>query len=509
MKININPGQSADEFTELSRFANLMPAPLFWLDLNGVVLGMNNAAAYTHGNTTRVLDKVIGKRHSDFYPEHIAKFLDENNQKVIDTGETIAFDEKVVSVTTGNTIDFASVRSPWCDKEGNIIGIIGTSIDITDTKEKERLQLELQHKLYLLEEQENFRRVVNNVAHDIRSPLASLSVMLEVCDNIPEKERLSLRHAVTRINDVANHLLSTYTQREELQPYGIEEAEPILLSPMILQMLTEKKYQYQHMAIKFDQHFSQPGKFSWVQLQPIAFKIMISNLINNAVDAFEQGIGKVTVYLDANAEQVTLTVADNGKGMIPELVEKLLHYKDIPEGTDSGLGLGLSQVMETLKNNQGQWRIESTLGLGTKIKLSFPRVQPLSWMAENITLNQDDTVLILDDDSSIHMAWDMRFEKILKLHPTLTVWHFEKGQDVLDFMDSIHPDQKATIFLLTDYELLKQSLNGLDVIELASIQRSLIVTSHFTNRVLQKSAISVGTKILPKQLAPDIPIRII
>ena len=235
---------------------------------------------------------------------------------------------------------------------------------------------------------------------------------------------------------------------------------------------------------------------------------MLSNIINNSVDAFDQKEGKITLYFDADDEEVRLTIEDNGKGMKPELVQKILGHSAVTEGKENGHGIGLTQVRETLENNKGEWIIDSQIGHGTQFILTFPRAHSLNWIAETIRLENDDTVVILDDDSSIHMAWDIRFDVILKKFPQLTIKHFELGQEAIDFINDHTPDKKQKIFLLTDYELLKQDLDGLGVIKETQISRSILVTSHYANKQVQHLAAKTNTKILPKQLASDIAIKI-
>jgi signal transduction histidine kinase len=48
------------------------------------------------------------------------------------------------------------------------------------------------------------------VAHDIRSPLAALNTCLQLLPYVPEKQRVLMRNAADRINDIANNLLQQY-----------------------------------------------------------------------------------------------------------------------------------------------------------------------------------------------------------------------------------------------------------------------------------------------------------
>jgi hypothetical protein len=107
-----------------------------------------------------------------------------------------------------------------------------------------------------LESHEKFVTIANQVAHDIRSPLASLLMIVKSCTEIPEAYRIALREAATSIGDIANHLLNQY-QKKEPDTEIADEREPILVSATLLQLLTDKKYQYQNLSVKFDYNFNQ------------------------------------------------------------------------------------------------------------------------------------------------------------------------------------------------------------------------------------------------------------
>jgi hypothetical protein len=237
---------------------------------------------------------------------------------------------------------------------------------------------------------------------------------------------------------------------------------------------------------------------------------MLSNIINNAVDAFKHKQGNVTVFLDADDDDVRITIEDDGNGMSRDMIQEIVNHSDLTEGkmSDAGIGNGLTQVRDTVQNNDGHWEIISQLEIGTEVRLIFPRTKPLNWIAHAISLNDDDTVVILDDESSIHMAWDCRFASLLKLYPNLTLKHFEMGGDAVAFINGLSAEKKKKVFLLADYELLKQDITGLDVIAQTYVDRAILVTSHYANKTVQKNAAKIGSKILPKQLASDLPIQV-
>jgi FixJ family two-component response regulator/anti-sigma regulatory factor (Ser/Thr protein kinase) len=256
--------------------------------------------------------------------------------------------------------------------------------------------------------------------------------------------------------------------------------------------------------IKFNSCFEPNSSFVFIKVDPSNFNRMISNLINNAVDAFEGKEGEIDLNLSLDDERVNIIIQDNGKGMPQKIVDKIMNNIAVTAGKKDGNGIGLAQVRNTLHISKGKMSIESEIGTGTKITLTFLRVGSPDWIAEEIVLHKGDTVVILDDDNSIHDAWNARFEEYANI---IKLKHFEVGEEAIDFINNAA--EKNKIFLLSDFELINQEFNGLQIIEKTSMQKqSVLVTSHYHNQPVRDLAAEIGVKILPKQLAPEVPIKI-
>lgn len=492
-------------FDALEIVASIVPTPLYWHDTTGTVLGLNTHCLNEMGKTR---EAVIGKTPYEFYPKEIAEQILSLNEQVIKTGEILSKDEQIEDVNTGKIKTYRSTKSPLYNEEGRVIGVIGSSINITAEKEAERLIIENEKQKALLEQEGKFTKLANQVAHDIRSPLSSLMMIVKDCAQLPEKNRIALREAAIGISDIANHLLHQYQKKDTAEMTEFEERQPILVSTVLLETLTTKKYQYAKLSVKFDDHFEPNTHFLFIKIQASSFKRMLSNIINNAVDALEGEAGKIDLQLEADNEWVKITIQDTGKGMSPELVDKIMHKKAVTEGKKSGHGIGLAQVWETLDHNQGELHIVSQLGKGTSMTLTFPRATAPHWIVEEIALRSNDIIVILDDDTSIHGAWNARFESILNEDISIKLKHFQQGKEALAFIKTLAPTEKESIFLLSDYELLTEELNGLHIIAESEIKRSILVTSHYADPLIQAQAVKIGTQILPKQLASEILIKI-
>lgn len=504
-----------EEISLFNTIIHALPVNVYWRDTKGLYLGCNEHQAKLLGLGSRF--DIIGKTSAE-----VIEALEPgnpNNKSNCEAIDTIDFDvmnrgilrkveESLISKAGKATRVFHSQKLPLRDRAGEIKGLVGISIDISAEKEAERLKQEA--LLVELRAQEKFSKLAQQVAHDIASPTLALSMLVESCEDIPEEVRLLLRHTAGRINDIARSLLSHYKNKDVAESHN-ELSTELLISASILPILAEKRLEYSNHGISLGYISSTFSNLAFIQVQPSAFRRMLSNIINNAADSFDESLREKTVLirLEAEHERVKIIIEDTGRGMSPELINKIMKNISVTEGKKEGHGIGLTQVHEVLECNQGELSIESTLGRGSKFILTFPRIKAPSWMAEEIRFKPKDIVVILDDDHSIHKAWNTHFEPVIIQRLQIEVKHFSAGIDALNFINSLPTSDKSKVFLLADYELVGQGLNGLEVVAQSGIERSVLVTGHFAVESVQERTVRVGAKILPKHLASQIPIVVV
>jgi len=356
---------------------------------------------------------------------------------------------------------------------------------------KEKKNIEKQHRAVLL------GRMAAQVAHDIRSPLAAISILTESCAVMPEDQRINLREAVGRIHDIANQLLEKHHVSSNLfisdKPFL-----PVLVFEAIAFVLSGKRLEFRHKNVTFDFKCDSNVYFSFIYAYATEFKRVISNLINNAVEAIdvEQGTVFIALQKDVENNQLIITIQDTGCGMSEEKVRHLLSDQLVETSKKDGHGLGLSHTKETLIKLNASFCIKSEINKGTAVFLKIPLVETPHWIASEITVHPNDCVIILDDDHSIHGAWDKLF---LEKHPELKLVHFTDAEQCMEYIVSF--EQPDRLMLLTDYELIGQKYNGLDVVEKVNLPRSILVTSHYENSEIIERAVKLKIKILPKTLA--------
>lgn len=377
----------------------------------------------------------------------------------------------------------------------------------------------LQDKLGKTQADKGRVEVAKQVAHDIRSPLSALNMVMGTLKDLPEEKRILIRGATQRINDIANDLL-----RKSSSAQGVEQSNrkdwqsPLeqISSPMTVEfvpalvdvLVSEKRMQFrEHFGLEIDVDLKDSfGAFA--QISPPEVKRVISNLINNAVEAFDKNQGKIVVGVKRleDKKQLEISVKDNGKG-IPEHILTKLGKQNISygkEGTQSGCGIGVLHAKNAIAAFGGELQIDSVVGKGTAIRIVLPLATTPAWFADRIDLTNKQRLVSLDDDSSIHQIWSGRLQSLglnkiehIKINSAEI---FEKF--VYDNMSQM----LKTIFLV-DFELLNQSKTGLDLIEELGLDRhAILVTSRYEEQGIQERSSKIGLKILPKSLAGFVPV---
>jgi len=98
--------------------------------------------------------------------------------------------------------------------------------------------------------------------------------------------------------------------------------------------------------------------------------VAIRNLLINSIEAIK-GQGQIEFRLEAQPEAIRLEIKDNGNGIPADILE---HVFDPYFSTkEKGTGLGLAICKRIVEENGGSIKIESQPGVGTRVRLTFPR----------------------------------------------------------------------------------------------------------------------------------------
>jgi len=107
-----------------------------------------------------------------------------------------------------------------------------------------------------------------------------------------------------------------------------------------------------------------------ITADPEQLEQVFINLFGNAIDAMDPD-GSLTVKVDATPDAVTLRVADSGRGIPKESLDKV--FEPFYTTKDKGTGLGLAIVFNIIKKHYGEITVSSEAGKGTTFTITLPR----------------------------------------------------------------------------------------------------------------------------------------
>lgn len=129
-------------------------------------------------------------------------------------------------------------------------------------------------------------------------------------------------------------------------------------------------------TVSFTKDIADPSV--WVDEERI-FKALV-NLATNAVEAMPEG-GELTIGMEGNEDQVTITIQDSGHGISRENMDKLFTPFFTTKPVGEGTGLGLPVAYNSVKMHSGKLEVKSKADpengpTGTKITITLPRGRP-------------------------------------------------------------------------------------------------------------------------------------
>ena len=100
----------------------------------------------------------------------------------------------------------------------------------------------------------------------------------------------------------------------------------------------------------------------------------MSNLINNAFEAYPNKQGAVKISFQEAGTDVSITVEDQGKG-IPKDVLSKIGLKSVSFEKEGGRGLGLYHAVRSVRAWGGTVKLDSEPNVGTSVQITLPRAQ--------------------------------------------------------------------------------------------------------------------------------------
>jgi signal transduction histidine kinase len=298
------------------------------------------------------------------------------NQAKLDaylTSFTFSFAEKenrslhLYQPGTRSEIEFAARSGKIYDVRGQVAFTVTVLRDFSTWKKLEQLQLE--RRMLEMEKFAATGRLAGTIAHEINNPLESIKNAIHLlADGLDEKYKPIhevLKTETERVTRIVRQMLGLYRNVVNVSNFDldavVEDTLTLFSRPLAKAGITVQK---------------QLGNVTQFNGSADQFRQLLSNLVVNARDSMPRG-GKLIVRTrqfrspDGLHGLVTLTLADTGTGIAPDLQKSMFEPFVSTKGA-KGTGLGLWIVKGVVENHNGRVRVRSSLGKGTVIQLTFP-----------------------------------------------------------------------------------------------------------------------------------------
>jgi len=212
----------------------------------------------------------------------------------------------------------------------------------------------------------NRERLLLDVSHELRSPLTRIKVALELQED--SDGIASIRNDILELETMISELLES----ERLNsPHGGLKKSRVHLTEMIAAICRAFKDRLPGISIQ-----PIPESLS-LDLDPERFKIMLRNVLDNALRYSEPDGPPVVIGVQSFPEEIVFSVEDHGKGIpeqdIPHIFEPFYRVDKSRSKETGGYGLGMNLVQKIMTAHGGRIEVSSRLNLGTTIKLRFKR----------------------------------------------------------------------------------------------------------------------------------------
>jgi len=251
---------------------------------------------------------------------------------------------------------------------GGIVLLVGLSFSLVLIFRHLNVQIRLR-RLY-----DNF---IDNVTHELKSPLSSIQLYLETLDSrdVPLEKRKEFYELMmkdtSRLQNLINSILeiSKIESKKRKNTFVVHQA-----SEFIPKLISESAAQFRLNQEALSIEVSGDCE---VEIDSDSFKMVFDNLFDNAIKYSTDSL-KITVQIICSQKKLEINFTDKGIGLPPNEQKKVfqkfyrIYDKDIPNV--KGTGLGLYWVKEIIKNHKGKISAHSE---GKKKGTSFIIVLPV------------------------------------------------------------------------------------------------------------------------------------
>lgn len=374
-----------EERNLLTTIINNLPVDIFVKDLKSRFVLANKATMKTLGVTKA--EEYLGKDDYDFNP-HKPDEARENmalERHITDTGEAMINRELHGIGDDGRPLWNLSSKIPLRDSQGEIVGIVGIGMDITDKKladEAIRAALEKEQQTNALKD-----RFMAMVSHEFRTPLTIIATSNQILKNY--FEQISTEKRVEHLKRIEGQITHLNNMLENISMIMRSDVDPLSLNPDMLDVeelcRTVLETLQTSIGVEHLFKFSAQADLKMISADAALLRIVLTNLLSNAIK-YSPTHSEICLELFQEDEHQIIKIHDHGIGIAPEDMKRLFEPYHRGENTSNikGLGLGLKIVKDFVELHGGSVSVKSAVGEGTSFIVSLPFEPPHPALIERL-----------------------------------------------------------------------------------------------------------------------------
>jgi signal transduction histidine kinase/ActR/RegA family two-component response regulator len=367
----------------------VLPGHVYWKDLDCRFLGCNDLQASVVGLSDRSeivglsAYDVITDKQSETERVKQANAINQVDMEVMRTGQGVTVEEPLI-LADGSERIFLSQKIPLRDKNNAVIGLLGSSMDITEQKHAEEQARLAKEELEAVSKIKQM--FLANMRHDIRTPFSGiLSAAQMLADQEEDAGKKSVLQGISEASDLLLHYLNEILEFTEIDNGHI----PVMLKAFDFHALLNDCYRMfmpsaEQKNIKLQKYYSEQLP-KWIVSDRFRIQRILINLISNAIKFTETGSIQVGVhFIEKKAGRhgiLKIFVKDTGVGIPKEktnvIFEKFEILSPAYQSSKQGVGLGLVAVRDLVKSLDGNIYVKSKEGEGSTFVCVLPFEMPL------------------------------------------------------------------------------------------------------------------------------------
>ena len=299
--------------------------------------------------------------------------------------------------------------SPVFNEDKEVVYYFASQLDVSRRRDAEEA-------LGQAQKMEALGQLTGGISHDFNNLLQVMSGHLDILELKSRRGEVDMQAVTRGIENIRSAVSKAATLTQQLLAFSRKQR--LEGRPLNLNSVAEGVLELAHRTLGdgVEVRLELQRDLANCQLDPTQLEMSLLNVLVNARDAMPDG-GQITIRTenltvspdDLSAASglppgayVAISVADNGTGIPPEIVGRVMDPFFTTKDEGKGTGLGLSMVYGFAKQSGGTVDIQSSPGVGTTIRLCFPVTRNVFRSTTEFTRRAsdrggDETVLVVDD----------------------------------------------------------------------------------------------------------------